>query len=699
MSQSMEYEAKLLRMKAKLRLQELQQQSKVYKESPMLFAALTAAMNVDGRLEKQMGRLKKSLAVFDTKPELSASDKIRREFIIYQTEMIQKRAYAAQTEAKRRMALLLSLDTPQKQKEEKEKCAADIHYWWDNWAWTVDPRDPVLYAVPFIKFPFQDEFINDLEEVTYITQEDLIAEKSRDQGISWIVLVWMFFHWTFPEEGQMEHFLCASMKADDVDKLNVPSTLLEKVRVELRLQPDFLLPAGFKMTEHASHMRILNPENGSIIAGTSANGETGRSGRWRAILLDEHAATKDAEASATSSSQSTNTRIFVSTHRGKLTHFFQLTISEMRKRTFHWFLHPWKDERWYAAQTIKMNKAQLAQEVDIDPEFAQTGRVYPEYDERRHVITWREFADEVPNAFDPITGRIRIPLNWYLKRGNDWASGAGESANITLWFATAPEGTITLRTKQDISGSVFIFREYVAPPYATVRDSARFKHAVQAPDQEQARMTDQLFSHERATERITFNAEYELPYRAWTTDPAGGIARVREYLQVEGMDIHPFRPQFQGTPKLFLLAVHDEAECFFDKGANRWVVRAGTTPAGMKRTRAEFMSYHYKENDDNKPEKVFDDAMDVIRSVASSGFPPRALMSKKEKFEESLPDSLKAVTIQANVDPETQAALYLARINYIAENKNAYNKDTTSRYKRIVGSMKKPRGMYGNFRD
>lgn len=684
MADDRRHEIKLLAMKARIRLKELEQDAKLYKTSPMLYAALNAAINVDKKMSSQEKKLKRSLEVFEKRGELSKSDKIRKEFIEYKMDVIQKRAFAAKEEAKRRMTLLQSLDTPEKQREENEKCAADIRYWWKNWAWTVDPRDPVLYAVPFTLFPFQQEFLDDLEEATYVTQEDLIGEKSRDQGITWLVLVWMYFHWKYPENGQVEQFLCASMKADDVDQLNVPSTMLEKVRVQLRLQPDWMLPAGFKMSAHASYMRIQNPENGSIIAGATASGETGRSGRWRAILLDEHAASKDAEASATSSSQSTDTRIFVSTHRGKLTHFFRLTMTDMRRRTFHWYLHPWKDDRWYAMQTIKMTKAQLAQEVDIDPEFAQTGRVYPEYDERQHTVTWKEFADEIPNAIDPITGRIRIPLNWYLKRGNDWASGAGESANVTLWFATAPEGTITLRTKQDISGSVFIFREYVAPPYATVRDVARFKHAVQAPDTEQARMTDQLFSHERATERITFNSEYGLPYRSWTTDPAGGIARVREYLQIEGMDIHPFRPQFQGSPKLFLLTINEEGECVFDKGVNRWAVRPPVSSAGMVRTRSEFMSYHYKENNDNKPDKVFDDAMDVIRSVASSGFPPRALMTRKEKFEHSLPDSIKAVTIQATPDPEDQAALYHARLNYITESKNKLKTHHFGRYDRLI---------------
>lgn len=682
-SSETQHEAKLLAMKAKFRLQELQKQAKAYSTSPMLYAALDAAIKMDTKLDKQLAKLRSTLDRYDSQTSLTSADSIRREFIQFQIENVEKRAIQAQETAKRRKAHLMSLSSPALIEAEMQKCSEDIFYWWENWAWTVDPRDPVLYAVPFNLFPFQVDFVKDLEEVTYLTQEDLVCEKSRDQGISWVVLVWMAYHWLFPQDGQQEHFLCASMKADDVDVLNVPSTLLEKVRVQLRLLPDWMLPPGFKLKEHGTYMRIANPANGCLIAGAKANGETGRSGRWRAILLDEHAASKEAAASATSSSQSTNTRIFVSTHRGKLTHFFQLTSSEMRKRTFHWYLHPWKDERWYNMQSLKMTKAELAQEVDIDPEYAQTGRVYPEYNEKMHVITWSEFAREVPGAVDPLTQRIRIPLNWYLMRGNDWASGAGESANVTLWFATAPEGTITMKTKQDISGAVFVFREYVAPPYATVRDVAKFVIGVQEQEFEQNRMSGEFISHERATERITFDTEYGLNYRAWTTDPAGGIARVREYLQIETKYPHPFRPQFEGSPKLFLLSVDEEGECTFDRQANRWSVKMATSPHGLKRTRAEFMSYHYSERDDNKPEKVFDDAMDVVRSVASSGFPPRALKSDKEKFEESLPEHLRAASIQAMQDPDAQVGAYYARVALVkARNRNT---QPASRYSRVIG--------------
>lgn len=674
---------RLLAMQAKARIHELNEKAKRYESSPTLQAAIDFCLQSDDKLNIQVKKLENILARYSAMDRLTRADQIRKDYAELQVQNLIKRTTEAKVEAKRRETILNSIKTEHDIAEEMRRCQEDIFYWWNNWVWTVDPRDPVLYAVPFQLFDFQKSFVAMLEEVTYTTQEDLVCEKSRDQGVSWMVLGWMFYHWLFSGEGEQNHFLCASMKADDVDKLNVPSTLMEKVRVMIRMLPDWMMPKGFSMKEHGTYMRITNPDNGNLIAGTKANGNTARGGRFRAVLHDEHAFNQDAEASAAASSQSTQTRLFVSTHAGKLTHFFNLTMGDLRKMTFHWYLHPWKDDRWYAFQTLKMSKSQLAQEVDIDPEYAQSGRIYPEYDERRHVITWKEFADEIPNAIDPVSGRIRIPGNWFLKRGNDWASGAGDSANVTLWFATAPEGTITKNTRRNIEGAIFIYREYVAPPYSTVRDVARFIHEVQKKDGEQLRMSDELISHERATERITFDTEYGLPYRAWSTDVNAGIARVREYLQIEGTEIHPFRPQFEGAPKLFFVSSTEEGDCVYDAEQDKWRVRQAESAAGLRRLRAEMVSYHYKDNTLEKPEKIFDDAMDTLRSVAFSGFPPRALISEKERFESSLPVSVQARTIQEAETPEQKAALYMGRLNYLKEAKAKFNPEI-SRYNRLA---------------
>jgi hypothetical protein len=462
------------------------------------------------------------------------------------------------------------------------------------------------------------------------------------------------------------------MRAEDVDKVGLPSTILEKARTILRLLPDWMIPRGFSFKSNAVYMKIVNPEKGSTIAGSTANGETGRGGRYRAIFLDEFAAVKDDIASATASAQSTNTRIFVSTSRGRLNYFAEIRHSgDFKVCSYHWKLHPWKDERWYRAQKLKMTPAQVAQELDIDYTASEANRVYPEYNDLYHVITWSEFANNVAGAIHPEDGKPCIPLNWLLSRTHDWGSSDsdGEHANVTYWFATAPEGCVTT-SGVDISGAVFCYREYLAPPHSTVRQVARAVKELQERCREQERMEGrEWMSHEALSERDTYAQEHGLNYRAWKIDYAQGIAQLREYLEVEGTDPHPFRPQLKGTPKFFLISSDEEGECYFDESAQAWLVRVPKTSEGLRRVRAEFISYKWKAGNGGiqRPAKVFDDAMDCLRGAAME-FPPRLQRSEKELLEERIPDALKADSIISAQDDD-RGILYLSRLAWLQENK------------------------------
>ncbi len=240
------------------------------------------------------------------------------------------------------------------------------------------------------------------------TGYDLGIEKSREMGASWMVLYVFLWFWLFRANS---NFRVGSRKEDFVDKIGVMDTLLEKIRFALRFLPSWMQPDGYKEKEHASYMRIVNPANGNVIVGESANPHFGSGGRSKAILLDEFAKWDKGvdEAAWTSTADVTKCRIPISTPVGSGNKYAQLmlgTAEKIKKLTLHWTLHPdkakgayyldgegkknlikdhksafdiWNKCRqqkekgavivrspWYDAECERRKESDIAQELDID---------------------------------------------------------------------------------------------------------------------------------------------------------------------------------------------------------------------------------------------------------------------------------------------------------------------------------------------
>ncbi len=144
-------------------------------------------------------------------------------------------------------------------------------------------------------------------------QHDLLIDKSRDMGVSWMVLYVFQHEWQF-EDGA--DFRVGSRKEEFVDKLGDIDTLFEKVRFNILKQPKFLLPKGFSLDDkkYSSYMKLINPVNGNAIIGESANEDFGSGGRRRALLMDEYSKweNKISKAAWTSTGDVTRCRIPVS---------------------------------------------------------------------------------------------------------------------------------------------------------------------------------------------------------------------------------------------------------------------------------------------------------------------------------------------------------------------------------------------------
>jgi len=228
---------------------------------------------------------------------------------------------------------------------------------------TFDPRNPergLPSIVPFLLFPRQEEFINWVVD-RWKGREDGLAEKSRDMGVSWLcvaIAVWM---WNF-HPGTVIGF--GSRKEEYVDKIGDPKSLFWKIRQFINLLPKELRPVGYFEDKHASHMRIVNPENGSAIVG-EAGDNIGRGNRTSIYFKDESAFYERAEAIDAALSQTSNCKIDISTPNGSGNVYYRKRHSgKIKVFVFDWKDDPRKDENWYREQCEKNDPVVVAQEID-----------------------------------------------------------------------------------------------------------------------------------------------------------------------------------------------------------------------------------------------------------------------------------------------------------------------------------------------
>ena len=269
---------------------------------------------------------------------------------------------------------------PQVREEERRRFFTDPIYAFNTYFWTYDPRTKPNH-LPFITYPFQTEFLLALHD--HIEKgEDLLIEKSRDMGISWLLCTYFLWAWLRNEAGN--DFLLGSRKEDLVDTKGSLDTLFEKCRYNLYKLPTWLVPAGFTPGKHDTYLLLYNPSTGCSIRGESTNEHFGTGGRYRAILMDEAAKWGEtAEKAWISAGDSSPCRIPVSTPYGLGTNFARLRFSKtIRVITYHWSLHPVKSEGaycvldrnrklrspWYDKECERRaaNPISIGQELDID---------------------------------------------------------------------------------------------------------------------------------------------------------------------------------------------------------------------------------------------------------------------------------------------------------------------------------------------
>lgn len=255
-------------------------------------------------------------------------------------------------------------------------CEVNILYFFNVLLWTYDPR-PAMNHLPFITYPFQDEYILNLQK-TYRDKEDCLTEKSRDMGVSWMMLGFLLYEWRF---GAGFSALLGSYIEDLVDNWALDSHFGRLEYLIDRL-PKWFLPEGFELKKHRTKMKIENPATGNMLMGYAPTERFSRAGRYSIIFADELAFWEHARSAWKAMGDATKCRFTASTVNGKGNQFADLALkSNIKKFTLHWKLHPKKDEAWYENEKKRRSEEEVAQELDINYNKSAQSRVYPEFTE------------------------------------------------------------------------------------------------------------------------------------------------------------------------------------------------------------------------------------------------------------------------------------------------------------------------------
>lgn len=207
------------------------------------------------------------------------------------------------------------------QNELLELCRRDIVFWFEHFCWTFNPRlrQPHL---PFNPYPFQKQIIRAME-VCIDTGEGALIEKSRDMGLSWLVMLVFQHYWMFREGAD---FLLGSKKEKDVDEKGVMSKLFPKLRYNADMMPVWMIPKLGK--RHDAFCKLVNPLNGNSFVGEAATQDFARSGRYLAILMDEYARHPYGQLAYESATQSSNCVFLLYTPYGKANHAYRLASAD-----------------------------------------------------------------------------------------------------------------------------------------------------------------------------------------------------------------------------------------------------------------------------------------------------------------------------------------------------------------------------------
>lgn len=286
--------------------------------------------------------------------------------------------------------------------------------------WTFQPkREQSIYKhLPFITWPVQDEAIDEI--IARIRNGgDLLIDKSREMGATWIILGCYMAEWLLVPDST---FLVISRKEEYVYKKGNPDTLFWKLQYMYKNLPLWVQPPVHDAERHLQNLR-----NNSVIDGESTNSDVGAGGRRQSVMCDEFARVKrsDAETIEETLSDTTPNRLFNSTPQSRKHPFGQIRFGgKVKVFILPWWRHPWKAQGLY--ESPDLNHIRL---LDYDFYVGRWPEIFKKY-KKCEKIKYSELEKDImvtvtkkPKCFDHVQDKSRnLRALHFIADGNDPAN-------------------------------------------------------------------------------------------------------------------------------------------------------------------------------------------------------------------------------------------------------------------------------------
>lgn len=280
-------------------------------------------------------------------------------------------------------------------------CRESLMFYVNTFVWTyhqfdVDEGGDKAIAAnahcPFITFEVQEELLDQFikclgEGVIYgnstegLKAQDILVDKSRDLGASWLCIIFLDWLWRFRPDSQL---LMLSRTEGYVDQAGNMKALFQKLDYIEEWMPEWLSPPDCKYgRRYRTKMHKLNHLNGSCIDGESTTEHAASGDRRLVVLLDEFSKVEKGALMRSATRDAALMRIVNSTGAGPGTEYSKWKRSgKIKVFQLPWWEHPdkgrgryliqdevtgvWKIRSpWYDAESKVRSPKEMAREVDM----------------------------------------------------------------------------------------------------------------------------------------------------------------------------------------------------------------------------------------------------------------------------------------------------------------------------------------------
>jgi hypothetical protein len=279
-----------------------------------------------------------------------------------------------------------------------------------------------------------------------------------------------------------------------------------------------------------------------------------------------------------------------------------------------------------------------------------SGRVIPEYNENRQIITWSQF--------EKVYGVKQIPPHWQSRVAVDIGYSEGATPHHSAWAFVA-----TSAQNSNLPGKVFVYRgkSYLGTSIDDQADDIKKSLYRNWAGEVIEKPKSWQISHEKTGEMLTLNQKHNLPFSKVKSFRAeDGVPQWRHLSRPDMSKANPFKPDVEVDEGVWTIG---DTELFYivDDGQENFP----HNDAGLALMRDQVSSWEYvpvKVTETGqtvqKPSKLRDDFCDALKYVFVNFSPSSTALNKSERILRKMQELYPPNSIAQHDDPEMRSHLY-----------------------------------------